>query len=115
VLEFFLPHTDAYTEAVLSGKALENGAPPLPAGELAQVLRDKSLVSELSGAIRYDVPKYGSNAWVMAPSKTSGKRAMLANDMHLALAVPNIWYRAELHYGDTHIAGLTRRPARHFR
>ncbi|MGH8526084.1 MAG: penicillin acylase family protein, partial [Gammaproteobacteria bacterium] len=107
VLDFFLPRTDAYTEAVLSGKALQTAAPPLPAGELAQVLRGKSLVSEHSGLILDRVPKYGSNAWVVAPSKTSGKRAMLANDMHLALAVPNVWYRAELHYGDTHIAGLT--------
>jgi len=107
VLDFFLPRTDAYTEAVLSGKALQTAALLLPAGELAQVLRDKSLASERSDLIGDGMPKRGSNAWVVAPSKTAGKRALLANDMHLELAVPNVWYRAELHYGDTHIAGLT--------
>lgn len=32
---------------------------------------------------------------------------MLANDMHLALAVPNLWYRAELHYAGYTLAGFT--------
>ncbi len=42
----------------------------------------------------------GSNAWVVAGSKTSDGRAILANDMHLPLRVPNIWYRATLKYVD---------------
>lgn len=36
----------------------------------------------------------GSNCWAVAGSRTSGGRAILANDMHLGLSIPNTWYRA---------------------
>src|SRR5262249_5275045 len=49
----------------------------------------------------------GSNAWVVGPTKTRDGRAILANDMHLDLAVPNIWYRAELNYPGAVISGLS--------
>ncbi|MGH8250311.1 MAG: penicillin acylase family protein [Steroidobacteraceae bacterium] len=38
----------------------------------------------------------GSNNWALAGSRTAGGGAMLANDMHLRLRVPNVWYRARL-------------------
>jgi len=39
---------------------------------------------------------YGSNNWAVAGSHTTHGGALLANDMHLGLAVPNTWYRASL-------------------
>jgi penicillin amidase len=36
----------------------------------------------------------GSNNWAVAGSRTEGGGALVANDMHLGLNVPNIWYRA---------------------
>ena len=39
---------------------------------------------------------FGSNNWAVASSRTRGGGALLANDMHLGLNVPNIWYRARL-------------------
>ena len=38
----------------------------------------------------------GSNNWAVAGSRTGGGAALVANDMHLDLRVPNIWYRARL-------------------
>jgi penicillin amidase len=38
----------------------------------------------------------GSNNWVVAPSKT-GSGAMLANDPHLGLGMPSVWYMNGLH------------------
>lgn len=38
----------------------------------------------------------GSNAFALAGSRTATGSAMLANDMHLHLGVPNVWYRASL-------------------
>ena len=35
----------------------------------------------------------GSNCWVLAASKTQGGVPILANDTHMELRVPNIWYR----------------------
>jgi penicillin amidase len=41
---------------------------------------------------------YGSNNWAVAGSLTAHGGAILANDMHLGLSVPNTWYRASLVY-----------------
>ena len=40
----------------------------------------------------------GSNQWAVAPTCTEEGIPFLACDMHLNLSVPNIWYRAALHY-----------------
>jgi penicillin G amidase len=39
---------------------------------------------------------YGSNNWAVAGSHTTHGGALLADDMHLGLGVPNTWYRASL-------------------
>ena len=43
---------------------------------------------------------YGSNNWAVAGAHTTHGGALLANDMHLGLRVPNIWYRASLVWPD---------------
>lgn len=40
----------------------------------------------------------GSNNWAVTGALTDSGSAMLANDMHLGLRVPIIWYRAQLNY-----------------
>jgi penicillin amidase len=42
----------------------------------------------------------GSNAWAVAGRLTKHGGAILANDMHLPLHVPNVWYRASLVWSD---------------
>ena len=53
----------------------------------------------------------GSNNWVVAGSRTADGRALLSDDMHLGLSVPNIWYRASLTWtdgrGSHQVAGVT--------
>lgn len=39
-----------------------------------------------------DLPAGNSNGWVVASSRTGDGRALVANDMHLKLRVPNVWY-----------------------
>lgn len=38
----------------------------------------------------------GSNNWALAGNRSQHGGAIVANDMHLSLRVPNIWYRARL-------------------
>ena len=38
----------------------------------------------------------GSNSWAVAGTHAANGHAMLANDMHLGLRLPNVWYRARL-------------------
>jgi len=42
----------------------------------------------------------GSNNWAVAGAHTAHGGALLADDMHLGLGVPNIWYRASLEWVD---------------
>ncbi len=42
----------------------------------------------------------GSNNFAVAGSLTADGRAILADDMHLGLRAPNIWFRARLRYPD---------------
>lgn len=44
--------------------------------------------------------KPGSNNWAVAGSHTSDRRAIVADDMHLGLRVPHVWYRASFVWGD---------------
>lgn len=40
----------------------------------------------------------GSNQWAVQTHKDGKKKAIIANDMHLGLGVPNLWFRAALNY-----------------
>jgi len=49
----------------------------------------------------------GSNNWAVAGPRTFDGRAILANDPHLQLSAPGVWYRAELRAPTHFLAGLT--------
>lgn len=53
----------------------------------------------------------GSNCWAVAGELNSDGRSLLANDMHLGLQVPTIWYRVALRIGagddETQLVGAT--------
>ena len=51
----------------------------------------------------------GSNNWAVAGSRSQGGGAIVADDMHLGIQLPHIWYRAVLMVPDGH--GATRRVA----
>lgn len=50
-------------------------------------------------------PPVGSNAWIAGAARTANGRAMLANDPHLDLAIPGIWYLVEASAPGMHVAG----------
>ncbi len=49
----------------------------------------------------------GSNAWAVGGKRTADNRAILANDMHLGLRVPNSWFRAQLKWPGHTAVGVT--------
>ncbi|MBP1637060.1 MAG: Penicillin amidase, partial [Acidobacteria bacterium] len=59
------------------------------------------------GGDRDAVP--GSNSWAIAAGHTAKGRALLANDMHLDIQVPNTWYRVLLTWPDEAAPGGRRR------
>lgn len=49
----------------------------------------------------------GSNNWAVAPRKSASGHAMLANDPHLGLALPALWYTLHLVTPELDVAGVT--------
>jgi penicillin amidase len=56
-------------------------------------------------------PSLGSNNWAIAGTHTASGAALVANDMHLGISVPNTWYRASLVLdagtGERRVTGVT--------
>jgi len=85
-------------DAPLVGDALPVPSPPGP--------RVCDLQTDVTRFYVHEEPKQiaiaaeerlaGSNGWAVAGSRTSTGRAIVANDMHLDLSIPNIWYRMRL-------------------
>ena len=55
---------------------------------------------KVSATMGQDDPVFGSNNWAIAASRSLHGGAIVADDMHLTLRVPNIWYRLQLNYTD---------------
>lgn len=49
----------------------------------------------------------GSNNWAISGKKTASKKAILANDPHLGLTLPSIWYETELNLPETSVHGFS--------
>ncbi len=49
----------------------------------------------------------GSNNWVLSSSRTSTGMPILANDMHLGMSAPAIFFENHLSGGDLHVAGVS--------
>ncbi|MEP7356857.1 MAG: penicillin acylase family protein, partial [Anaerolineales bacterium] len=69
-------------------------SPAVGAGPLTALRQEVRAVDNLLGA-RFD--GIGSNNWVIAGSRTTTGLPLLANDPHLSLQMPSIWYEIGLH------------------
>lgn len=85
------------------------------AASLAELLADaRSLTGLIGSGVHQTHPAdTGSNNWCVGPSRTTDKHAILANDPHLVLTNPSIWFGVELDAksnggkGTYHVAGST--------
>jgi penicillin amidase len=57
---------------------------------VVQLDRALSEVQALTGLF------YGSNSWVVAPARSKSGSAILANDPHIAYALPAVWFEAHI-------------------
>jgi len=105
LVAFLTPDTDVYATVLLGGSDSHHPAQPIPISAFAAL--DAQAVKLAKGSVDVDSSIAGSNNWVVAGKKTSDGRAIVANDMHLSLNAPNIWYRAELRYARQYLNGVT--------
>ncbi len=71
-------------------------------------LRDLPTIPPLAARILDGVSMArASNSWVIGPSRTRSGKPILANDPHLALRAPALWYLAAIESPGLHVAGAT--------
>ncbi len=105
VSAFLTPDTDQYTKVLSGGGDSHRPVRPVPVEELAAILeQNRSLHAVVRVEAAGAVP--GSNNWAVNHLKTKDGSAMVANDMHLPVSVPNIWYRATMRYEGHLVSGL---------
>ncbi|MEA2694717.1 MAG: penicillin amidase [Acidobacteriota bacterium] len=105
---FLVPKGTEWDAPILGGPL---PAPPLPGPEVVDLRRQPAKAAALAPApvreaswekteeARWKAEAAlapGSNNWAVAGSHTADGHALLANDMHLGLRIPNTWYRASL-------------------
>lgn len=71
----------------------------VPSGVAWQNLGDGGVTeaADLRTLLQTGKEGIGSNNWVIAGSKTTTGKPLLANDMHLGIQMPSIWYEVGLH------------------
>ncbi|HYG62644.1 MAG TPA: penicillin acylase family protein, partial [Thermoanaerobaculia bacterium] len=100
LFEFLTPQGTAW-DSPLVGDRLPS--PPVPGPQVCNVPARPAPAAEpkaasLTPPAPREVP--GSNGWVVAGSHTADGGALLANELHLGLMVPNLWYRVSLSWPD---------------
>ena len=88
------------------------GDPPRATGDYAALFRELKLdgrlgTQALNAAPESGVEGVGSNNWVVHGSHTDTGKPLLANDPHLKLSTPALWYFARLEAPGLKVAGAT--------
>ena len=84
--------------------AIRNAGLALPADALVQ-LRTQLAAAASLGFV--NAPGKGSNDWVIGGSRTRSGKPILADDPHLGLSAPMLWYLADVQGPTLHAVGAT--------
>lgn len=87
-----------------AGPAATSDTPALPEATVA-ALRAHLRAAEALGM--QQVPGKGSNNWVIAGQRTESGKPILADDPHLALTAPMLWYLADVQGGTLKAIGAS--------
>jgi len=91
------PLTDpCYDAPVLSGL-----------GRIAAGPRCNRNVERLVSLLAEPRAALGSNEWAAGANRTLTHRSLLANDPHLSLGIPGVWYLVDLHSPHYHASGVS--------
>ena len=92
--DFLFPLGTSWDAPIMGGPL---PAPPMPGPDVVDVRTAPA--DQRTGFLAPEAaepPPHGSNNWAVAGALTAHGAAMVANDMHLGIRVPNTWYRARL-------------------
>ncbi|MBL9085944.1 MAG: penicillin acylase family protein [Planctomycetia bacterium] len=69
--------------------------------------RDPRALGQALAFLGWDAPVAGSNAWIVGGGRSASGAPILANDPHLALSLPSVWYLASVRGGAYAAVGAT--------
>lgn len=78
---------------------------PLPPPPNDTTIND--MIAWFDAGFRRPNPEIGSNNWAVGPSKSATGHPILANDPHLTLSLPSIWYQMQLVSPTVNVYGAT--------
>lgn len=91
--------TDPAYDAPIDGTAIKP-VPALPSLEHPRMTKAAIVLPKFDGR-----PPIGSNEWAVGAAHSATGHALLANDPHLRLGIPGVWYLVDLHGPALHVAG----------
>lgn len=91
----------------LAGPTADRPAPTAPRQEIARAPSDAAWQGLLEAAPPSGFEGTGSNNWVLSGARTTTGAPLLANDPHLGLSTPALWYFARLKAPGLEVAGAT--------
>ncbi len=80
---------------------------PLPPPTPTSLLARASLSRELAHILELGSVVRASNSWVVGGQRSRSGKPLLANDMHLGLNAPNIWFLVGLHAPGYDVVGMS--------
>ncbi len=95
-----LSHDGSEWDAPLFGKARGNAV--LPSKDVLDLRSDTPAAP---APVPAEADVHGSNNFAVAGALTADGRAIVADDMHLGLRAPSLWFRVRLRYPDALAAG----------
>lgn len=113
VVAFLTPDVDQYSTVLGWDGEAHRPVRPIPRAEIASLLQGQArggggdAQTPTKKIVRTEWVMVGSNCWAVDKSKTRTGGAILSNDMHTELTVPNLWHRARLRYGESDLTGIT--------
>ncbi|MCP3906171.1 MAG: penicillin acylase family protein [Planctomycetes bacterium] len=94
LVAFLTPEMTEFDAPLIAG--VRPQPPPVPGPEIID-LRQRGQAS-YEDLVETDAVVIGSNNWAVAGSRAVHGGAMIANDPHLQVTAPGIWYRSELEW-----------------
>lgn len=82
-------------------------APDYPGTELSDMPSFEDFISQMLSALPPPGGHSGSNSWVVDGRRSSTGKPLLANDPHLGLTAPSVWYLVHLSWPGHELVGAT--------
>jgi len=114
-----VPENKALVNNLLTGYKTPSANRPLPFPEKLAALKISGTVKtfellknpdyqpSLESSVKEHIDGIGSNNWAIDGTKSADHHAILANDPHLTLSLPSIWYQIQLNAPGINVYGVS--------